>query len=494
MTEHLNQLNVKMQGVENTVLSLQQAVFASENKLELFIADIKTGRLVHFEKLGEFKDACTASDPAQHFDLQQLAGFTSNLLQSFKARFGEFRKRTRLFKFITLSYIPGVFVRDFELQAADLKASDMWCPRAGQFMCKLTNLKFEMEGEVLYSTVSWDSCPLDGLGQSEPAGPLYSINSHEGSIQYLHIPHCETRINEVKLTVAHVSGGNVEIVQPQKVTDTHVIIRIQGLSSFGLLKAWLFQAPPIEAQVLLFYTKQIGEHRMSKLHMHLLPGNVQYEEVQKRDETKTYIEISATCELTPGKKYSPFYKNTDRTIEIQPECQKFYSDYGPNYHPTFEVFFDPDVDKLTLGLWDENKEVVWSRLVFLTTDTKAASPKQQSRTGADFMDQHRRTLIQKVSSVMEIADRLKSKNMITDEMYDRFNLPTLTSQDQMRHLYRILESGGRAVKEEVYKTLKKRMPGLMDDLDPGWMRTMKRNKMSQRIKQFVPRSTCFKFT
>lgn len=137
MTEHLNQLNVKMQGAGNTILSLQQAVFAFENKLELFIADIETGCLLHFEKLGEFKDACTASDPAQHLDFQQLAGFTSNLLQSFKARFGEFCKRTRLFKFLThphecavasadLSYIPGVSIRDFELQAADLKASDMW--------------------------------------------------------------------------------------------------------------------------------------------------------------------------------------------------------------------------------------------------------------------------------------------------------------------------------------------------------------------------------
>ncbi|KAL6476460.1 hypothetical protein MHYP_G00149590 [Metynnis hypsauchen] len=57
--------------------------------------------------------------------------------KSFKVRFGEFRERTRLFKFIThphecavdstdLSYIPGVSVRDFELQAANLKASDMW--------------------------------------------------------------------------------------------------------------------------------------------------------------------------------------------------------------------------------------------------------------------------------------------------------------------------------------------------------------------------------
>ncbi|XP_033834271.1 general transcription factor II-I repeat domain-containing protein 2-like [Periophthalmus magnuspinnatus] len=137
MTEHLNQLNVKMQGIGNTVLSLQQAVFAFENKLELFIMDLETSRLLHFEKLRQFKDACTVSEPTQNFDLHPLAGFTSSLLQSFKARFGEFREHTRLFKFIThpnecslntadLSYIPGVFVRDFETEVADLKASDMW--------------------------------------------------------------------------------------------------------------------------------------------------------------------------------------------------------------------------------------------------------------------------------------------------------------------------------------------------------------------------------
>uniref|UniRef100_A0A673AMC9 HAT C-terminal dimerisation domain-containing protein n=1 Tax=Sphaeramia orbicularis TaxID=375764 RepID=A0A673AMC9_9TELE len=137
MTEHLHQLNVKMQDNGNTVLSLQQAVFAFENKLELFIVDIETGRLLHFEKLKEFQDACTASDPVQHFNLQQLAGFTSDLLQSLRARFGEFHERTRLFKFITLphecavdkvdlSSIPGVSIRDFEVEVADLKASDMW--------------------------------------------------------------------------------------------------------------------------------------------------------------------------------------------------------------------------------------------------------------------------------------------------------------------------------------------------------------------------------
>ena len=125
-----------MQCIGNAILSLQQAVFAFENNLELFIEDVEIGRRLHFERLKIFKNACTASNSTQHFGLQQQVGFTSNLLQSFKARFGGFRGGTCLFKFIThshkgtldkpdLSYIPGVSIRELELEVADLKASHM---------------------------------------------------------------------------------------------------------------------------------------------------------------------------------------------------------------------------------------------------------------------------------------------------------------------------------------------------------------------------------
>ncbi|KAM9440557.1 uncharacterized protein Hap1MRO34_025798 [Clarias gariepinus] len=85
-----------------------------------------------------------------------------------------------------------------ELECVEDETKDEYrflCPHAGQFMCKVTKLMFEMEGEgeVLYRIVSWDSCPLDGLGQKEPAGPLYSINCYEDSIRKLYLPHCETR-------------------------------------------------------------------------------------------------------------------------------------------------------------------------------------------------------------------------------------------------------------------------------------------------------------
>ena len=93
------------------------------------------------KKTKDFINACTLNDSTQYSDLRPLiSGFTSNLLQSFKARFVDFRGHTRLFKFTThphesevdkadLIYIPFVSMRDFEIEVADLKrlkASDMW--------------------------------------------------------------------------------------------------------------------------------------------------------------------------------------------------------------------------------------------------------------------------------------------------------------------------------------------------------------------------------
>lgn len=89
---------------------------------------------------------------------------------------------------------------------------------------------------------------------------------------YLYVPGK----GKAKLTVAHVAGGNVEIIQPLTVTDTHVIINIQHLSPFGLILPWT--RSPIRAQVLLFY-KRMTEHRKSKLRIHLLPANVPVKEV-----------------------------------------------------------------------------------------------------------------------------------------------------------------------------------------------------------------------
>ncbi|XP_047665320.1 uncharacterized protein LOC113650939 isoform X2 [Tachysurus fulvidraco] len=338
------------------------------------------------------------------------------------------------------------------------------CPHAGQFKCELTNLVFEMEGKgvVIYRIGSWEGRLLDGLPQNEPAGPVYSIDCHEGSINYLHLPHCETCTDEVKLTVAHVTGGKVKILQPLKVTDTHVIVQIHGLSLFALIKALLFQAYPIRAQVLLFCKKVTGNHRMNKLHIHLLPVNVPVKEVQKQHECGMYIETTSMCKLSPGKTYEPCCKSNDCEYKHQPEDETFECDYGPNYHPTFEVLFNTEVNQVTLSLLDEKRQVVWAPRTVLLTGTESEATNMDP-TGADFVDQHREAIIQRVSSVMEIADCLIARRMITDEMLSNISAKE-TPQAQMREVYKYLDSAGRAAKAQFYQILQEKYPYLVTEL------------------------------
>ncbi|KAI5627228.1 NACHT, LRR and PYD domains-containing protein 1b allele 2 [Silurus asotus] len=341
------------------------------------------------------------------------------------------------------------------------------CSGAGQFQCKYTNLVFEMKekSEVLYSIVSWGSVQLDGMGQMQPAGPLYNIDCSKGSVCKLHLPHCEINSDKIQteLAVAHFSDGNVEIIQPLKVTETHVIIDINNLSLFGLLMKIFLEDKPIKAQVLLFYKEILGRTKKRKLHMHLLPKNVPVIEVQNQFQHNMYIESSSTCQLVPRKPYKPRCEH----YKCQPQTEIFELDSAPNYHPTFEVILPDEAEELTLGVLDEHDEEVWaSRQVFLTGyKREEANSPQMVKTAADFVDKHRDILIQKVSSVMEIADGLLSKEMINDELYSTIRAAA-TSQEKMRILYTNCLTF-RAVKEEYYTILKKKNPHLVDELENG---------------------------
>ncbi|KAK7163544.1 hypothetical protein R3I93_007561 [Phoxinus phoxinus] len=345
------------------------------------------------------------------------------------------------------------------------------CPHAGQFRCSLTSLVFVMEGEgeVLYKTVSWDPHVLDGLGQMQPAGPLYNIDCSHGSISQLHFQHCEILSEENKdgLAVAHLVGGNVEIIQPLKVTETHVMIDISELSNFALV--WIKRkfGSPKRGQVLLFLRNLTLERK--KLNVHLLPGNVPISEVQSRHCDKKYIETSSKCHLIPNQKYSLCCQ--PEKCEVQPETEIFECDhFDQNYHPTFEVFLDVNIEEVLLGILDKTKggKEVWNRRrIFLTAPSEGAETSEDRRIPeTEFVDTHGDELIQRVSSVMPIADSLKCKKMITGEMWSKIKTAEPKTQ-KMRLLLDALDSGGASVKAEVYKLLKENEPFLVADLESG---------------------------
>ncbi|KAM9437594.1 uncharacterized protein ACWYII_015456 isoform 2-T3 [Salvelinus alpinus] len=237
------------------------------------------------------------------------------------------------------------------------------CPHAGLFQCRLTGLVFLMEGEgeVLYRTVQWDDSLLHSTGRT-PAGPLFSIECPQGSVRQLHLPHCEIPSGKGfdSLSVAHVTGDSVEVLQPVRVTDSHAVMDITELSLWGLVSSYFSSS--VEGQVLLFHKPQL---RKPTLNVHLLPVNVPVTEVEKLQRACKYIQIPSNCLLTCGEIYKLCCDSAEKN-KIQPLAERFRRDYGPNYHPTFQVFLEADTEDVELRLLKRGDEEVWTRQVPLT--------------------------------------------------------------------------------------------------------------------------------
>ncbi|XP_073702897.1 NACHT, LRR and PYD domains-containing protein 1-like [Garra rufa] len=344
------------------------------------------------------------------------------------------------------------------------------CPYAGQFRCSLTSLVFVMEGkgEVLYKTVSWDPRLLDGLGKMEPAGPLYDIDCFDGAISGLHLPHCEifSEKDMDGLAVAHVTDGNLAKMDPLKVTEAHVMIDIKHLSFFGLIKRILFPPRPVNAQVLVFQRPVTERQRENVLGVHLLPSNVPLTEVKDQHAENMDIKATSQFRLTPETDYRLCCQA--ETFTVQPETKVFELHFSPNCHPTFEVFVNVRNKEVKLSLMDNTeRREVWSTqqiLLTVTSGQEVDRPAHRQLTESEFVDKNRHLLIQRVSSVMAIADCLRTKNMITGEMYRKV-LAKESCPDKTRLLLVALDSGGASVKAEFYRLLKENEPHLVDDLD-----------------------------
>uniref|UniRef100_A0A8C1QUC6 CARD domain-containing protein n=1 Tax=Cyprinus carpio TaxID=7962 RepID=A0A8C1QUC6_CYPCA len=299
------------------------------------------------------------------------------------------------------------------------------CPHAGQFQCSLTSLVFVMasEGEVLYRVVSWNPGLLDGLGQMKPAGPLYNID-------------CFNEENKDSLAVARFTGGNVEIMKPLKVSETHVIIDIRDLSHFGLLKRMIFPPSPVTAQVLLFLRPITERQRENILDVHLLPCNVPLSKVSlhclcDQYTENTHIITSSKCSLTPESEYRLCCQTEGSTV--QP---------GILLRDNMSFFF------------------------VITSGRDVEPPAYRRLTECEFVERHGNELIRRVSSVMAIADGLRTKKMIPDEMYSKVHAAE-PRQEKTRLLLDAVYSGGAAVKAEFFILLTNEEPHLVDELESG---------------------------
>ncbi|KAM9856844.1 NACHT, LRR and PYD domains-containing protein 12-like isoform 2-T3 [Aulostomus maculatus] len=237
-------------------------------------------------------------------------------------------------------------------------------PSSGVFQCSLTGLVFHVtrKCEVTYRTLIWDDRLLHPASKV-PGGPLFSIKCPDNTICQLHLPHCEPEPSLVSesLSVVHVTNDGMSIIQPLRVTDTHVVVDISHLSAFGIVwdliqRFTSFGLKPINGQVLLFLRPgySIGTLILSVI---MLPSNVPLLEVKAQHANSEYIQAPSYCHLYKDQHYS--LHSDPAGYKIQPPRALFFENYGPNYHATFEIVLKRSSEEVNLTVRDQGTTPVW---------------------------------------------------------------------------------------------------------------------------------------
>ncbi|MEQ2222785.1 hypothetical protein ILYODFUR_029999 [Ilyodon furcidens] len=244
------------------------------------------------------------------------------------------------------------------------------CPGPGAFQCTFTGLVFVMtrEAEVLYRTVLWPDGLLESAGKT-PAGMLFNIECSEGSISQLHLPHCETKkalcFNRF-LSVAHITDDDgMNILEPMRITDTHVSVNVPHLSNFGLvwdtIRSCLHMTLPLKGQVLLFLRPPSEDPPI--LDVLLLQENIPLSEVSVQYEESKHFKVSSECLLTADHSYSV---RCEPQASIDPENKTFRKGCGPNFHPTFVISMTTNPERVTLVLQDQHCTEVWKHNLYIS--------------------------------------------------------------------------------------------------------------------------------
>ncbi|XP_070784623.1 caspase recruitment domain-containing protein 8-like [Enoplosus armatus] len=243
------------------------------------------------------------------------------------------------------------------------------CPGPGVYQCALTGLVFVVaqEVELQYKIVQWDESVLQSAGKMA-AEPLFNIKcSEEAAVCQLHLPHCDTKealLPDGLLSVVHIADDGMSILKPLEITDTHVVVSVPHLSAFGIVwdivkRLW---TKPVIGQVLLFLGPPNPKTQRQKLNVLLLPSNIPLDEVSAQQRHCENIQSPSKCKL----KYQSYTLHCPQASKIQPKRAEFDLEFGPNYHPTFEVRLPTNTEEVTLMVQDQRQMEVWEHEADLT--------------------------------------------------------------------------------------------------------------------------------
>ncbi|XP_061403846.1 uncharacterized protein LOC133339709 isoform X1 [Lethenteron reissneri] len=252
---------------------------------------------------------------------------------------------------------------DFSGDAYSFDASS-----GGTFHCKATDLIFEVgaAGRLRYG---WREWPAE-LFQEQfvPISSTFDINwdGCDGGLRALMIPHyldlkrCK---HTSTIKVLHTRDGNIDVRDPQCVSETHVRVLTSSLSIFTAVLRWIpGLVYHVHAAVLVF--KVPGS--LTKLQLHVVPyadANIERLKRKLLQERYEYYNIPPKSDntLVVAKRYALSCDFTTKLIQPQ----ELTMENPPSDNNFFHVSFDGAFQEVFLALTKRGKQekYVWTRMV-----------------------------------------------------------------------------------------------------------------------------------
>jgi len=131
ITNHFNELNLRLQGNQHAILKLFEEWKSFGAKLQLFESDIQTSTFQYFP-MTKF-----IGNEIDNSNLEMLINYVRNIKEDFSSRFDKLKSNSSMFSFIIspdrmdekdidLAYFKFLQIDKFSLEFIDFKSSNIW--------------------------------------------------------------------------------------------------------------------------------------------------------------------------------------------------------------------------------------------------------------------------------------------------------------------------------------------------------------------------------
>ncbi|KAL8176576.1 UNVERIFIED_CONTAM: hypothetical protein K2H54_036505 [Gekko kuhli] len=235
-----------------------------------------------------------------------------------------------------------------------LKTYRIHLPRAGIFLCAVTELKFEVRAAVTvkYTYSSWDQHLSEAEMQNwMVAGPLFDIRADPGGeVAAVHLPHfiClqEGKTDVSQMKIAHFIDAGMTLEKPSQVTQFHVVLENPEFSVLGVLLKPIQRLIPVHSVVLLY---QI--FRKTTLHLYLVPNDSSLiQAIEDREKSRQSVLVDKHPQTDEPLYYGSYYfVFSSAKLVISPEKLEF-SYKTPGQLQSFVDVYLGNIERVNLSL------------------------------------------------------------------------------------------------------------------------------------------------